>query len=645
MDIFYRVIFMNYGFVKTACATPTIRVADCTYNSEQIISQISYAAQQGASLVVFPQLCITGYTCGDLFLHDFLLIQAENALEHILLKTKSMPILSVIGIPVCVDDSLYNCAAVIYKGELLGLVPKINVPEHGEYSELRYFTSGKDIHKKIRFAGQETLFSSKLVFSCNQLKEFKIAIDITNDILTPAPDSFDLLVNSNATVIASLSASSEYAVKSQLRRDAVRIISKKYPCAYLLSCAGPGESTTDCVYSSHNIIAEDGQVLNESVKFFENITYADVDVQKLMALHRTSNIFKSKEDSDICYVNFDLTLKQTKLKRKIEKHPFIPQCVDKKTLCEETLTMQAIGLATRMKNANIENLVLGVSGGLDSTLALIVSIKALDILGLSHDKLHAVSMPCFGTTKRTKSNAEKLSIAYGADFKEINITKSVKQHFEDIGHNEKDLDTTFENAQARLRTLVLMDLANKIGALVVGTGDLSELALGWATFNGDHMSMYAVNASVPKTLVRHLVESETLIASAKVVSILNDILSTPVSPELLPPDKNGEISQITEDVVGPYELHDFFLYYFVKYGFTPEKIFYLALSAFKDDYDRYVIKKWMQKFFYRFFTQQFKRSCMPDGPKVTEISLSPRNGFKMPSDVQAKLWLDRINEL
>ncbi len=636
---------MNYGFVKTACATPTIKVAECTYNSEQIISQISYASQKGASLVVFPQLCITGYTCSDLFLHDFLLIQAENALEHILAKTKSIPIVAVVGLPVAVDNALYNCAAVIYKGSLLGLVPKTNIPEYSEYSELRYFTSGKNVHKKITFASQETLFSSKLIFSCNQLKEFKIAVNITNDILTPIPDFFDLLVNSNATVVANLSSSSEYAVKAKLRRDAVRIISKKYSCAYLLACSGPGESTTDCVYSSHNIIAEDGEVINESVKFFENITYADIDVQKLMAMHRTSNLFASNQDSDIHYVGFDLTLKQTKLERKIEKHPFIPASVDKKDLCEETLTMQAVGLATRMKNAGIDKLVLGVSGGLDSTLALIVGVKALDILGLPHKNLHAVSMPCFGTTKRTKSNAEKLSLAYGVDFQEINITKSVKQHFADIGHDESVLDTTYENAQARLRTLVLMDLANKIGALVVGTGDLSELALGWATFNGDHMSMYAVSASVPKTLVRHLVESETYISSKDVAKIIHDILDTPVSPELLPPDKNGEISQITEDVVGPYELHDFFLYHFVKYGFTPEKIFYLALYAFKDDYDRYIIKKWMQKFFYRFFTQQFKRSCMPDGPKVTEISLSPRNGFKMPSDVQAKLWMDRINEL
>ncbi|MDO4747659.1 MAG: NAD(+) synthase [Eubacteriales bacterium] len=638
---------MNYGFIKTACATPTIKVGDCIYNSEQIVSQILFASQHTSSLVVFPELCVTGYTCGDMFLNRFLIEQAQQALKHILLKTKMLSIISVVGVPVAVDDALYNCAAVIYKGEILGLVPKTNLPNYNEFNESRYFTSGKDIHKVIKFADQDVLLSSKLVFSCNQIKEFKFAIEISEDMMVPCSPSLNLVTNGKATVICNIAASSEYAGKSQYRKDLVRLTSGKLKCAYLYASSGPGESTTDAVYSAHNIIAENASVLAESVKFSENVTFADIDVQKIIAERRKNNNFTSTSDnSDIHYVDFDITLRQTRLNRKFRKYPFIPsEKAQLKDRCEDILTMQSIGLATRMQSANIEHLVLGISGGLDSTLALIISIKALDILGLSHKNLHAISMPCFGTTHRTKSNAEKLSVAYGADFEEIDITRSVRQHFIDIGQSEDDFSTTYENAQARQRTMVLMDVANKIGALVVGTGDMSELALGWATYNGDHMSMYAVNASVPKTLVRCLVEYETYLVSAEISAIIRDILDTPVSPELLPPNSNGEISQITENVVGPYELHDFFLYYLVRYGFSPEKIFYLALKTFEGDYDRYVIKKWMQKFFIRFFTQQYKRSCMPDGPKVGSISLSPRGDFKMPSDMQMKQWIDRINEL
>lgn len=638
---------MNYGFVKTACATPTIKVADCVHNSEQIISQISYAAQRGASLVVFPELCVTGYTCADMFLQRFLINNAQTAVENILQKTKGISIMSVIGLPVAVDDALYNCAMVIYKGEILGIVPKTNIPNYNEYYELRYFTSGKGVNKTIEYAGQQVQISPDLVFSCNQLPELKIGVEICEDLMAPCSPSQHLALDGKATVILNLSASSEYAGKSEYRKDLVRVTSSKLCCAYLYSCAGPGESSTDAVFSAHNIIAENGCVLSESVKFSEGIIYADIDVDKLMSERRKNNNFTSQTDiTDVEYIGFDVVLKQTKLDRKFKKHPFIPTEKDEiSKRCEDILTMQSIGLATRMQSASIKELVLGVSGGLDSTLALIVSVKALDILGLDHSHLHAVSMPCFGTTKRTKSNAEMLSKAYGVDFTQVDITKSVKQHFEDIGQDENDLDTTYENAQARQRTMVLMDMANKIGALVVGTGDLSELALGWATYNGDHMSMYAVNASIPKTMVRYLVEYETQLVSGEAKNILDDILATPVSPELLPPDENGNISQVTEDVVGPYELHDFFLYYFVRYGFTPEKIFYLALKTFQDDYDRYTIKRWMQKFFVRFFTQQFKRSCMPDGPKVGSVSLSPRSDFKMPSDVQVRMWLERINEL
>ncbi len=637
---------MNYGFVKTACATPTIRVADCSYNSEQIISQISFAAQRGASLVVFPELCVTGYTCADMFLHKFLLEQAEKAVEQIMHKTSTIPIMAIVGVPVAVDDALYNCAAVIYKGKLLGLVPKINLPNYNEYYELRYFTSGKGVKEKIVYASQEVTIDADIVFTCNQLRDFKIGIEISEDINAVYSPSQHLALEGKATVIANLAASNEYAGRSEFRRDLVRITSAKLCCAYMFASAGPGESTTDAVYSAHNIIAENGNILGESVKYSEGITYADIDVERLSNERRKNNNFTSVKESDIKTIGFDVTMKQTKLSRKFRKHPFIPS--EKAELikrCEDILTMQAIGLSTRMQSASIKDLVVGISGGLDSTLALIVSVKALDILGLDRKNLHAISMPCFGTTNRTKTNAEKLSLAYGADFSQVDITQSVKQHFKDIGQDENRFDTTFENAQARQRTMVLMDIANKIGGLVVGTGDLSELALGWATYNGDHMSMYAVNASVPKTMVRHLVAYETLIASEEIATIIKDILATPVSPELLPPTENGEISQITEDVVGPYELHDFFLYYFVRYAFSPEKIFYMANRTFEGVYDRYTIKKWMQKFYIRFFTQQFKRSCMPDGPKVGSVSLSPRGDFKMPSDLQVKQWLERINEL
>lgn len=638
---------MNYGFIKTASATPTIKVGDCTHNSEQIISQITFANQHGASIVVFPELCVTGYTCGDVFLHKFFITHAESAVEQILTKTKGLNIISVVGAPVYVDDAIYNCGIVIYHGNILGIVPKSNIPCYGEYSETRYFKSGKGVNKNITYAGQETVISSDLVFSCNQIKEFTFAVEIGEDILAPVSPSQHYVLDGKATVICNLAASAEVAQKSEYRKDLIKMHSGKLCCAYMSASAGPGESSTDLVYSAHNIICENAQVIAENNNFAENIIFADIDVQKLVSQRRKNNVFTSYTDEcNIEIIPFDITLRQIKLERVFSKHPFLPaENEDIKKRCEDILTMQAIGLATRMKSAYIKDLVLGISGGLDSTLALIVSIRALDILGLDHSHLHAVSMPCFGTTVRTKSNAERLSLAYGAKFSIVDITRSVRQHFIDIGHDERNTDTTYENAQARQRTLVLMDLANKINALVVGTGDLSELALGWATYNGDHMSMYAVNASVPKTMVRCLVEYETTLVSSDKCTVLRDILDTPVSPELLPPDNNGEISQVTEDVVGPYELHDFFLYYYVKYNFAPEKIFYLAQRTFEGVYDRYTIKKWMQKFFARFFTQQFKRSCMPDGPKVTDISLSPRGEFRMPSDLQSRLWLERINEL
>ncbi len=637
---------MNYGFVRTACATPTVKVADCLYNSEQIIAQITYASQQNASVVVFPELCVTGYTCADMFMQRFLIDNAESAVEQIINRTRTYNILSVIGAPVVVDNSLYNCAVVIYRGSILGIVPKVNVPGYNEYCEAKYFTSGKDLDKEITYAGHTAVISDKLIFKCNQIPGFRLGVELGKEMFSPSPVTNALCTGGNATIICNPTAECDISRGYDFRKDILATQSKRLSCAYLSASAGNGESTTDVVFTSHNIICENGKVLSESEKFVENIIYADVDVQLLSFKKRKNGLTHYDPQFDDHIVSFDVLIRQNKLERNYNREPFLPS--DKSQLdsvCKEILTAQAMGLATRMKSASITDLVIGVSGGLDSTLALIVCIRALDILGLPHTCLHAVSMPCFGTTARTKSNAEKLALSYGAKFAVVDITRSVRQHFADIGHDENKLDTTFENAQARQRTLVLMDLANKFSALVVGTGDLSELALGWATYNGDHMSMYAVNASVPKTMVRYLVNYEASVVSAEKRYIINDILDTPVSPELLPPDENGRITQVTEDVVGPYELHDFFLYHFIKSGFTPEKIFYIALNTFEGVYDRYTIKKWLHKFFSRFFAQQFKRSCMPDGPKVSAISLSPRTDFRMPSDLQAKMWIERINEL
>ena len=637
---------MNYGFVKTACATPTIKVADCVYNSEQIISQISYMAENGAAVAVFPELCVTGYTCGDLFLQPLLIEQAECAVENIIEQTKDIDLLFAIGAPVAVDDALYNCAVVIYKGAILGIVPKTNIPNYNELGELRYFTSGLGVDIETNYASQQVKLSPDLVFCCDKLPQLKIGVEICEDLMAPCSPSQYLALDGKAAVILNLAASNEYAGKSDYRRDLVKVTSGKLCCAYLFCSAGPSESTTDAVFSAHNIIAENGEILSESKKFSHGVIYADIDVEKLTALRRKNNNFTSISDTDIEYVSFDMPKRETPLAREFSRQPFMPSeksCAD--SYCEDILTMQALGLATRMQNAHVKDLVLGVSGGLDSTLALIVGIKALDILKLDHSHLHCVSMPCFGTTNRTKSNAEKLSVAYGAQFKMVDITQSVRQHFADIDHSESDHDTTYENSQARLRTMVLMDISNKLGALVVGTGDLSELALGWATYNGDHMSMYAVNASVPKTMVRYLVDFQAQREEDSIKAVLLDILDTPVSPELLPPDESGNIAQITEDVVGPYELHDFFLYHFLSNGYSPKKIYHIAVKAFENVYDKATIKHWLKKFFSRFFTQQFKRSCMPDGPKVSALSLSPRTDLKMPSDAQSKLWLSDIDEL
>ncbi|MGN1432293.1 MAG: NAD(+) synthase [Ruminococcus sp.] len=638
---------MKYGFVKTAAATPKIRVADCEYNANQIIACVKEAYQNGASLLVFPELCVTGYTCSDLFLQSTLLKAAEKAVLKIKNETKDLDIVFVVGVPIAVKQSLYNCGVVICRGEILGAVPKVNIPNYSEFYEVRHFTSGKNVNTEIAYAGEEWVgISATQYFICSNMEDFSFGVEICEDLWVAESPSIRL-AQSGAAIICNLSCSDDLIGKAQYRRDLVKMQSAKLCCGYVYCDAGFGESTTDMVFSAQNIIAENGTIVSESCRFNNGITYADIDVERLMSERRKTNTYIGYTPAnDSCYFvsnEFDVKKRDTVLTRTFPCTPFVPS--DKSDLenrCEEILTIQATGLATRLAHTGIQNVVLGLSGGLDSTLALIVCVHAFDMLSLDRKNIHTVTMPCFGTTKRTKSNAEKLAEAYGVSFEEINITLAVRQHFSDIGHDESITDITYENSQARERTQILMDLSNKYNGLVIGTGDLSELALGWATYNGDHMSMYAVNASIPKTLVRYLTAYEAQKSEGTLKNVLLDVLDTPVSPELLPPDKNGEIAQKTEDVVGPYELHDFFLYYLVRFGYTPSKIYYMAKLSFKDKYSEETIKKWLTVFIKRFFSQQFKRSCLPDGPKVGSVTLSPRSDWRMPSDASVKAWLDNL---
>lgn len=634
---------MKDGFVKVAAITPAMRVADCEYNAEQIIECIKTAAGNGAVIAVLPELSVTGYTCSDLFLQQAMLDKAEQCVRMIIEETEDLNILSVFGVPVRYRSSLYNCAAVVCKGELLGLVPKMNIPNYSEFYEARHFTAGSS-EIIFNFAGFETAILPRAIFICESMPQLRVGVEICEDLWTVSPPS-EQLAFAGANVILNPSASDETIGKREYRQSLVKMQSARLISAYIYSDCGFGESTTDLVFSSHNIIAENGTVLAESPRFCENITYADIDVFKLDSERRRSNTFPPTDDNIAEQVYFDLDISDTKLERKFDKNPFVPSNTDSvNSRCNEILSIQATGLATRLKHTGIKNVVIGLSGGLDSTLALIACVHAFDMLKLPRKNIITVTMPCFGTTRRTKSNAEKLSEAYGVTFYDIDITKSVSQHFEDIGHDPKKLDVTYENSQARERTQVLMDIANQNNALVIGTGDLSELALGWATYNGDHMSMYAINSSIPKTLVRYITKYEADNNTGVLSEVLYDILNTPVSPELLPP-KDGDISQKTEELVGPYELHDFFLYYFVRFAFPPSKIYGIAKLAFKGIYDNDTILSWLRVFVRRFFTQQFKRSCLPDGPKVGSVTLSPRGDFRMPSDASVRLWLEELENL
>ena len=636
---------MKDGFIKIAAATPEIHVADCEFNADQILALCAQAYKEGVQVVGFPELCLTGYTCSDLFLHDTLLENAKKQLSRIAKETSHMDMMIIVGVPVAARSALYNCAAFLHKGQILGMVPKRNIPNYTEFYEMRHFAPATaDLCEEVEINGQWTNICPRQIFTCEDMRSFAVAAEICEDVWVSNPPSSELAA-AGATIIFNLSASDEIIGKAAYRRDLVRIQSGRALCAYAYCDAGQGESSTDLVFAAHNLIAENGTILAESKRFTTGLTISEVDIERLSYERRRQNTFYTDTSYDYTEVGFSMHLRDTRLTRHVETTPFVPSNkADLEERCEEILTLQAAGLATRIRHTHAKTCVVGLSGGLDSALALIVTVHAMDMLGRDHKDIIAVTMPCFGTTSRTKNNALTLADAYGTTCKTIDIGDAVRQHFLDIEQSMEDHSVTFENGQARERTQVLMDLANRTGGMVIGTGDLSELALGWATYNGDHMSMYGVNGSIPKTLVRYLTAYEAERAGGKTGQVLRDVLDTPVSPELLPP-KDGEISQKTEELVGPYELHDFFLYYLVRFGMQPKKIYRLARYAFDGAYEDATIKKWLTTFVRRFFIQQFKRSCLPDGPKVGTVTLSPRGDWRMPSDAVSALWLKQCEEL
>ncbi len=635
---------MKDGFVKVAAATPAIRVADCAYNAAQIETLMRSAADQGVSLLALPELCITGYTCGDLFLQSALLDGARAALRRLIDVSARLPLAVAVGLPLARGNRLYNCAAVFCRGELLGVVPKTHLPNYGEFYERRHFSPAPQENASITVDGRDYPFGPRLLFCCRALPAFQFAVEICEDLWVPCSPS-ETHVLEGATVILNLSASDETIGKAEYRRQLVSSQSAKLLCGYLYADAGEGESTTDLVFGGHNLIAENGAVLAETPPFTGGMAVTELDVCRLEHDRRRMTSFPEQQRKSI-QIPFDLPLTKTALTRPVARHPFVPQDErDRAARCEAILAIQAAGLQKRMEHTGCKKLVIGVSGGLDSTLAVLAAIRALDRMGRPHADLLAITMPCFGTTARTKGNAELLCERLGVAFRTVEIGASVTQHFRNIGLPPGERGAAFENGQARERTQVLMDLANLEGGLVIGTGDLSELALGWATYNGDHMSMYGINASIPKTLVRHLVRYEAeRTGDPDLRRVLLDILDTPVSPELLPAE-DGEITQITEELVGPYELHDFFLYHVVRFGFGPAKVLRLAEYAFAGAYPRDTLLHWLKTFYCRFFSQQFKRSCLPDGPKVGSVSLSPRGDWRMPSDASAALWLSELEQL
>ena len=640
---------MRDGFICIAAGTPKIRVADCRYNAEQIFTMMREADKQGVKILALPELCLTGYTCGDLFLQDTLLDGAEEGLRTILEATRHLEILTALGMPVRNkwNSKLYNCAVVIQRGEIKGVVPKTYIPNYGEFYEQRWFASNPAANDSLLLCGEEIELTGRLLHECETVPGLVVGVEICEDLWAPEPPS-TRLARAGATVILNLSASNEVVGKAAYRRQLVVGQSGRLCCAYVYADAGEGESTTDLVFTGHNMIAENGVLLAER-RFATGLTVSEIDVGRLVYDRRRMNTFTEQDRTvEIWRSYFQLEMAKTKLTRYVSPTPFIPEnAADRAGRCEEILTIAALGLKKRLEHTEAKTAVVGLSGGLDSTLALLIAALAMGMLHRPASDIVAVTMPCFGTTDRTRNNAVVLAGRMGATLRAIPIGETVRSHFRDIGQSVDEHDVTYENAQARERTQVLMDVANQTGGLVIGTGDLSELALGWCTYNGDHMSMYAVNASIPKTLVRHLVDyvaRDNLKKDQELTDVLEDILDTPVSPELLPAVQ-GEISQRTEDLVGPYELHDFFLYYVLRWGFGPRKVFRLAELALGRSYSREVILKWLRSFYRRFFAQQFKRSCMPDGPKVGSVALSPRGDWRMPSDAAARLWLEELENL
>ncbi|MCG4627235.1 NAD(+) synthase [Anaerostipes hadrus] len=632
---------MKDGFIKVSAATPKIKVADPAYNTEEILKIIDETEKNGASILVFSELTISGYTCGDLFLQQPLLTECKNQLLRIVKATENKSMLVVVGCPIVIKQKLYNCAVVISDGSILGIVPKTHLPNYSEFYELRHFTSGEGLEEDLWF-GEEFGYVNVAVnqlFKCKEIPELVVACEICEDLWVPLPPS-TYHAMAGATVICNPSASVETTTKESYRRSLVSNQSARLLAAYIYADAGEGESTQDVVYSGHHLICENGSVLAEAKRFTNEIIYADIDVQKLAAERRKMTSFPGGQTDDYFEQEFSLEVKENKITRTFPKAPFVPDNQDERDKrCDEILSLQSMGLKKRLEHTNCKHAVVGISGGLDSTLAVLVTARAFDLLDIPRENLICVTMPCFGTTDRTYQNAVSLIKELGATLKEVRIEKAVRQHFADIGHDENNHDVTYENSQARERTQILMDMANQYNGMVIGTGDMSELALGWATYNGDHMSMYAVNCSVPKTLVRYLVlyYAETT-DNKKLSEVLMDVLDTPVSPELLPP-VDGVISQKTEDLVGPYELHDFFLYYMLRFGFPKAKLYRMAKLTFDGVYDDEMIKKWLDKFYWRFFSQQFKRSCLPDGPKVGSVAVSPRGDLRMPSDASPTAWL------
>ena len=630
---------MKNGFVKVAAATPDIRVADVEFNTQNIINAMEEAQKNGAKILVFPELCVTGYTCSDLFDHSVLLKASRKALLEIAENTNDKDMLVFVGAPLEVNGKLYNVAAAMNQGEIIGFTTKTFLPNYGEFYEMRQFTPGPQIVREITFEGKKIPFGPQILFQAEGMEELVVAAEICEDVWSPVPPSIQAALE-GATVIVNCSASDETIGKDTYRRALISGQSARLISGYIYANAGEGESTTDLVFGGHNIIAENGTILKESSRYVNEIIYSEIDLQRITGERRKNTTFQPLDEETLVRVPFIIEETKTFLTRTFPKKPFVPS--DEQTRaqrCEEILTIQAMGLKKRLAHTNARTAVVGISGGLDSTLALLVTARAFDMLGRDKKDIIAVTMPCFGTTDRTYQNACEMSKKVGATLIEVPIADAVNVHFRDIGHDPEDHSVTYENCQARERTQVLMDIANKTWGMVIGTGDLSELALGWATYNGDHMSMYGVNASVPKTLVRHLVKyaaDDTKDEALK--NVLYDVLDTPVSPELLPP-KDGDIAQKTEDLVGPYELHDFFLYFMLRFGYEPSKIFRIACMTFDGEYDKETIFKWLETFCRRFFSQQFKRSCLPDGPKIGTVALSPRGDWRMPSDACVVVWM------